>query len=120
MQEEVYKKKALIIDDEVDLCRLLSLQLSSLGITNEFVNTISEGKEKFRNNQYGIVFLDLNLKDGSGFEMLDYMGEFPKLQKVIVISAYDNERNKVLECGADFFLPKPFTKKKIAQIIDSI
>lgn len=48
------------------------------------------------------------------------MNDFPKLQKVIVISAYDNERKKVLESGADFFLPKPFTKKKVAQIVDSI
>ncbi len=113
-------KKALIIDDEVDLCRLLSLQLNSLGIANEYVNTIREAKEKFGNNRYGIIFLDLNLKDGSGFDMLDYISGFPKLQKVIVISAYDNERSKALECGADFFLPKPFTKKKIAQIIASI
>ncbi|HSF52927.1 MAG TPA: response regulator [Algoriphagus sp.] len=113
-------EKALIIDDEVDLCMLLSLQLNSLGINNEYVNTIEDAKKKFKNNQYSIIFLDLNLKDGSGFEMLDYLSKFPKLHKVIVISAYDNERTKVLECGADFFLPKPFTKKKIAQIIDSV
>ncbi len=113
-------KKALIIDDEVDLCMLLSMQLKSLGIPNEYVNSITQAKEKFKDNQYGIIFLDLNLRDGSGFDMLNYMSKFPKLQKVIVISAYDNERSKVLESGADFFLPKPFTKKKIAQIIDSI
>ncbi|WP_026966310.1 response regulator transcription factor [Algoriphagus terrigena] len=113
-------KKALIIDDEVDLCKLLSLQLKSLGIPNEYVNTIREAKEKFRENQYEIIFLDLNLTDGSGFEMLQFMNGFPKRQKVIVISAYDNEQKKVLESGADFFLPKPFTKKKVAQIVDSI
>lgn len=113
-------KKALIIDDEVDLCMLLSLQLRSLGITNEYVNTIQEAKEKFKANRYEIIFLDLNLKDGSGFDMLSFMSDYPKLQKVIVISAYDNERSKVLECGADYFLPKPFTKKKVAQIIDTI
>lgn len=113
-------KKALIIDDEVDLCKLLSIQLKSLGIANEYVHTIHEAKEKFKHSQYEIIFLDLNLKDGSGFEMLNYMNDFPKRQKVIVISAYDNERKKVLESGADFFLPKPFTKKKVAQIVDSI
>ena len=113
-------KKALIIDDEVDLCMLLSVQLKSLGIANEYVNSIRESKEKFKKNQYGIIFLDLNLKDGNGFDMLSFINEFPKLQTVIVISAYDNERTKVLESGADFFLPKPFTKNKVAQIIDSI
>jgi DNA-binding response OmpR family regulator len=113
-------KKALIIDDEVDLCKLLSLQLKSLGIDSEYVNTIQDAKDKFNGNQYEIIFLDLNLTDGSGFDMLTFMSDYPKRQKVIVISAYDNERNKVLECGADFFLPKPFSKKKVAQIIDSI
>ncbi|GAA0879317.1 hypothetical protein GCM10009119_22850 [Algoriphagus jejuensis] len=113
-------KNALIIDDEVDLCKLLSLQLKSLGIPNEYVNTIRDAKEKFRVNPYAIIFLDLNLTDGTGFEMLDFMSAFPKRQKVIVISAYDNEREKVLTQGADFFLPKPFTKKQVAQIIDFI
>lgn len=113
-------RKALIIDDEVDLCMLLSLQLRSLGIPNEYVNTIQEAKDKFKNQDFGIIFLDLNLKDGSGFDMLAYINDFPKRQTVIVISAYDNERKKVLENGADYFLPKPFTKKKVAQIIDSI
>ncbi|MBN7810302.1 response regulator [Algoriphagus sp. H41] len=113
-------KKALIIDDEVDLCMLLSMQLRSLGIANEYVNSITEAKEKFKNNRFGIVFLDLNLKDGTGYDMLEFISGFPKRQRVIVISAYDNERNKALDHGADFFLPKPFTKKKVAQIIDSI
>jgi DNA-binding response OmpR family regulator len=113
-------KKALIIDDEVDLCELLSLQLKSLGLCSEYVNTIQDAKDKFKSNQYEIIFLDLNLTDGSGFDMLTFMSDYPKRQKVIVISAYDNEKNKVIECGADFFLAKPFSKKKVAQIIDSI
>lgn len=112
-------RNALIIDDEEDLCRLLSVQLKSLGVPNEFVNTIQDAKAKFRDNTYEIIFLDLNLKDGSGFDMLSFMKDFPKRQKVIVISAYDNERKKVLESGADYFLPKPFTKKKVAQLLDS-
>lgn len=111
---------ALIIDDEVDLCSLLSIQLRSMGVPNEFVNTIREAKVKFRENKYELIFLDLNLTDGSGFEMLDFIKGYPKNQKVIVISAYDSERKKVMEQGADFFLPKPFTKKKVAEILDSI
>lgn len=113
-------KNALIIDDEEDLCRLLSVQLKSLGVENEFVYSIKDAKEKFTSNRYAIVFLDLNLKDGSGFDMLEFMKGFPKNQTVIVISAYDNEQKKVLDSGADFFLPKPFTKKKVAQILSAI
>ncbi|WP_026955242.1 response regulator transcription factor [Algoriphagus vanfongensis] len=111
---------ALIIDDEEDLCRLLSFQLISLGIPNEFVNTIKDAKKKFSGNTYQLIFLDLNLTDGSGFEMLDYIKTFPKNQTVIVISAYDSERKKVLEHGADHFLPKPFSKKKIAELIQAL
>jgi DNA-binding response OmpR family regulator len=113
-------KNALIIDDEEDLCRLLSLQLKSLGVVNEYVNTLKDAKEKIKNHEYEIIFLDLNLTDGNGYDLLNYMRDFPKSQKVIVISAYDNEQKKVLESGADYFLPKPFTKKKVAQILDSI
>ncbi|WP_100629133.1 response regulator [Algoriphagus formosus] len=109
----------LIVDDEVDLCKLLSLQLKSLGLDSEYVNSISEAKEKYRPGKFDLIFLDLNLKDGSGFEMLNYLKQFKSTPRVIVISAYDAERSQVLKEGADYFLPKPFSKKNIAEIIDS-
>ncbi len=111
---------ALIVEDELDLCRLLSLQLKSLGISNEYVNTIKDAKLKIQDNRYDLMFLDLNLTDGSGFEVLSLVNDTKKDLNVIVVSAYDVERKKALDQGADFFIAKPFTKKTIEHVVQSI
>lgn len=111
---------ALIVEDELDLCRLLSLQLKSLGISNEYVNTVKDAKLKIQDNRYDLMFLDLNLTDGSGFEVLSLVNDTKKDLNVIVVSAYDVERKKALDQGADFFIAKPFTKKTIELVVQSI
>jgi DNA-binding response OmpR family regulator len=111
---------ALIVEDELDLCRLLSLQLKSLGISNEYVNTVKDAKLKIQDNRYDLMFLDLNLTDGSGFEVLSLVNDTKKDLNVIVVSAYDVERKKALDQGADFFIAKPFTKKTIERVVQSI
>lgn len=111
---------ALIVEDELDLCRLLSLQLKSLGISNEYVNTIKDAKLKILENHYDLMFLDLNLADGSGFEVLSVVHDTKTNLSVVVVSAYDVERKKALDLGAHFFIAKPFTKKMIERVVHSI
>ncbi len=111
---------ALIVEDELDLCRLLSLQLRSLGISNEYVNTVKDAKLKIQDNRYDLMFLDLNLADGSGFEVLSAVSNTKHDLSVVVVSAYDVERKKALDSGADFFIAKPFTKKTIELVVQSI
>lgn len=111
---------ALIVEDELDLCRLLSLQLKSLGISNEYVNTVKDAKFKIQHNHYDLMFLDLNLGDGSGFEVLSLVNDTKRDLNVVVVSAYDVERKKALDQGADFFVAKPFTKKTIELVVQSI
>jgi DNA-binding response OmpR family regulator len=110
--------KALIVEDEVDLCQLLSLQLRTLGVSNEYVNTIKEAKLKILENHYELMFLDLNLTDGSGFEVLSLLNGSDLDLRIVVVSAYDVERKKALELGADYFIAKPFTKKAIEHVVN--
>lgn len=109
--------KALIVEDEVDLCQLLSLQLRTMGVSNEYVNTVKEAKLKIMDNHYELMFLDLNLTDGSGFEVLSLLHGSGIDLRVVVVSAYDVERKKALDLGADFFIAKPFTKKTIEHVV---
>jgi DNA-binding response OmpR family regulator len=114
--------KVLIVEDEVDLCQLLSLHLKNLGISNEYVTTVRDAKSKIQSNHYDLMFLDLNLTDGSGFEVLTLLNKINKIDSklwVIVASAYDVERKKALSLGAHSFIAKPFTKKAIEQVVQS-
>jgi len=112
----------LIIDDEPDICFLLGSMLKRKNIETAFANTLSEGFEKLRELKPDLLFLDLNLTDGSGLDAIPRIKkEFPAT-KIIIISAYDGskERHTAEEAGASFFIGKPFDRKKVFGALDKV
>jgi DNA-binding response OmpR family regulator len=105
--------RALVVDDEIDICVLLSGQLKKLGFEASYSLTIKDANRKVSTTSFDVIFVDLNLTDGSGYDLIDSVRAITKSTKIIVISAYEGERQKVIEVGASFYIPKPFTKKSI-------
>ncbi len=114
--------KALIVDDEKEICMLLAYQLGKLGITSSKAHTISDGLESFDPQEHELVFLDINLPDGNGLDIIPMLKTKSPNIKIIVISAYDtkDEHRKAYELGIFQFLGKPFSKKMVAEIVESI
>ncbi|HMT27842.1 MAG TPA: response regulator [Bacteroidia bacterium] len=103
--------KALIIDDEIDICVLLSGLLKNLGIKASFAVSLKEGDRNLSENEYNILFLDNNLPDGSGLEQLpEFKNKYPELI-IIMISAYDGDKEKEFaeRNGAIDFISKPLS-----------
>ena len=70
-----------------------------------------------------IVFLDVNLGDGSGYELLDEIKEKDSLsQYVVMMSAYEKEQEQKdsLEKGADYFMSKPFERATVINIVNDL
>jgi len=105
--------RVLVVDDEVEICLLVSQYLKKLGYEVAFSLSIAEALDKISTLPYDLLFVDLNLSDGSGYDLIKVLRESHTSTKVIVISAYDSERTKALQRGASLFLAKPFTKKSI-------
>ncbi|TRX60490.1 response regulator [Fulvivirga sp. M361] len=114
--------KALIVDDEKEICLLLSYQLEKLGIRSFKAHSLYEGLNMFNPDEHNIVFLDINLPDGNGLEIIPTLKAKNEHVKIVVISAYDtkSEHKKAFELGVFQFLGKPFSKKMIKEIIDSM
>ncbi|HRH67319.1 MAG TPA: response regulator [Bacteroidia bacterium] len=115
------QRTALIIDDEQDICYLLGKMLSVRSIQTETSYTIRDGLNKLKELSPSILFLDIHLPDGSGMEYLHQIRtSFPKLF-IVLMSAYDGaeEKNKALNKGADFFLPKPFQREIVDELINT-
>lgn len=113
------KASILIVDDEVDICFLLSGFLKKHYPKVDSVNSLSE-YYKIDLGLYDIVFLDNNLPDGSGFEEIQGIkNKYPQI-KIVAISAFDTvaERRSAIEKGADIFLGKPFGQNEIKGTID--
>ena len=105
----------LIIDDEEELCILLTYALSQLGYNIEYALSLEDGSEKLKKYSPDIVLLDINLPDGSGLDMI------PRLKQqraaFMIISAYDDKKEQALREGAFAFIKKPFNMQTITQSI---
>ncbi|MCF8129791.1 MAG: response regulator [Deltaproteobacteria bacterium] len=116
-QKEI--QNILIIDDEEDLCWLLSSTLSGKGYHVATANTLQQGMALLKEN-LDLVFLDLKLPDGDGMDILPMIKEQTPEAFVVVISAYGSgERMEdASDKGVYGFIDKPFTEEKIMLILE--
>ncbi len=121
-EEPIYpeRKRALIVDDETDICYLLSNILKQKNIQTVFAGSLAEADRMLQSpDNFYYVFLDNHLPDGLGINRIKrWKEEFPLLH-VIMITAHDSyeERKKALKDGADYFISKPFSKGVILKSI---
>lgn len=114
--------KALIVDDEVDICFLLSGILRQQEFRTSYVNTLSDARTALRADTPSVLFLDNHLPDGFGLDFIEYVKtNYPEI-KIIMITAHDGiaERKRAVKEGADLFISKPFTRDIINTAITKI
>jgi len=114
--------KALIVDDEVDICFLLSGILRQKQLKPSFVNNLAGAKESLQKDTPSILFLDNHLPDGFGLDFIQYVkANYPEV-KIVMITAHDGlvERKKAQAEGADLFISKPFTREVIDYAIKKL
>lgn len=113
---------ALIIDDEIDICYLLSGVLRNKNIQSVYVNSLHEAKKALEVKAPEIIFLDNHLPDGMGVDFIAYLKKNYPASKVIMITAYDTpaDRRKALVEGADLFIAKPFSRDIIYKSVDEL
>lgn len=113
---------ALIIDDELQIRKLLEITLQSNGFKVESASTGKEGVLSVANHPPGVVLLDLGLPDQSGHEVLKHIREF-YTKPIIIISVQSSEEDivKALDTGANDYIVKPFrTGELLARIRSSM
>ncbi|MHD0318542.1 response regulator transcription factor [Fusobacterium sp. THCT1E2] len=102
-------KNILIIEDEKKIRRYLQLELEHEKYSVDTAQDGEEGIEKFKNNFYDIILLDLMMPKFSGEEVCKIIRKTSNIP-IIVLTAKDQTLNKVelLDMGADDYLTKPF------------
>jgi two-component system KDP operon response regulator KdpE len=108
-------KRALVIDDERAIRRLLRISLEKREYEVFEAATGFEGVQELRAVRPDIVLLDLNLPDTSGLAVLEAIRKWSDVP-VIVISVRNAEEDIVslLNAGADDYLVKPFNTEELA------
>jgi two-component system OmpR family response regulator len=112
--------KALIVDDEVDMCYLLSDILKHKNLQASYVNTISDAKKVLLSENPSIIFLDNHLPDGFGVNFIEEIKKIHPHVKVVMITAHDTptDRDKAFFRGVDHFIGKPFTRETILKTLE--
>ena len=114
--------KILIVDDELDICYLLSGMLKQRNFRTGFVNSLSDAVVALETDTPSLVFLDNHLPDGFGLDFIPYVKKNYPDVKVIMITAHDSaaERNTAYKGGVDLFIAKPLSRKLINDAIDKL
>jgi two-component system OmpR family response regulator len=119
--ENTKSRKALIVEDEGELCLLLNIMLDGKDVELDHVKNISSAVEYLEKEQPALILLDNKLPDGFGVDFISFLKSKYPAVKIIMMSGYDaSVADVALENGADVFLQKPFTKDKIYQSMMSL
>jgi len=108
------KPVALIIDDEVQIRRLLRVVLEGEGYEVHDAETGQQGLIEIASRRPAIILLDLGLPDLDGLEVLKRLREWSEAP-VLVLSVRDDEQGKVaaLDAGAEDYVTKPFSTPEL-------
>jgi two-component system KDP operon response regulator KdpE len=108
------KPVALIIDDEVQIRRLLRVALEGENYQVHEAETGQQGLIEIANRRPAIILLDLGLPDMEGLDVLKRLREWSEAP-VLVLSVRDDEAGKVaaLDAGAEDYVTKPFSTPEL-------
>ncbi|RLE21117.1 MAG: DNA-binding response regulator [Acidobacteria bacterium] len=107
--------KILLVDDDVELCRLVSEFLEGEGWEVAAVHDGEGGIERIFGETWDLVILDFMLPGCNGLDVLRRIRERTSVP-VVMLTARGDEVDRIvgLELGADDYLPKPFNPRELA------
>lgn len=114
------KPLVLFVDDEEDLCMLMQMSLSRMGIDSHIANGVQQAKQLLEKNQYDACLTDLNMPDGSGLQLVSYISQYHPQSPVAVLSAYGNMDIAIaaLKAGAFDFVSKPVNQIELQHLLN--
>ncbi len=112
---------ALVIDDEPDICELLTLTLGRMNVDTVVSENIASAKQALSDKKLDLCLTDMRLPDGDGLELVDWMQSNAPGVPVAVITAHGNIETAVaaLKLGAFDFISKPLDLQNLRNVIES-
>lgn len=113
-------KKILVVDDDKNICELLSLYLKNDGYLVVFAHDGSEAVTKAKEEKPNLIILDVMMPIINGWEACKLIRQFTDVP-IIMLTALDSLENKVqgLNIGADDYIVKPFEPVEVVARINA-
>ena len=121
MIDQATMNPLLIVDDDKELCALLTERLAEDGFILHAVHDGREGLERASSGRYSLVILDVMLPHMGGMQVLkELRARSPVPVLMLTARGDDIDRILGLEIGADDYLPKPFNPRELVARIRAI
>jgi two-component system response regulator CpxR len=114
-------ERLLIVDDDVELCEILTEYFSAEGFAVESAQDGVRGLERARSGEHALIILDLLLPGMRGLEVLQRLRSDSNAP-VLILTARGEDVDRIvgLELGADDYLPKPFNSRELMARVRAI
>lgn len=114
-------KEILIVDDDKDLSFIISEMLESYGFKVTCAGNCEEAFAFLGERKFSLILLDINLPDGSGFEICSELRRASAVP-VIFASARTSENDRIsgFDIGGDDYLPKPYSMKELLSRVNAL
>jgi DNA-binding response OmpR family regulator len=117
----VAKPHLLVVDDDRELCQLISGYLEGEGFLSTAVHTGAQGERAAIAGSFQLIVLDVMLPDRKGFDVLrDLRRQITTPVLMLTAKGDDFDRIFGLELGADDYLAKPFNPRELVARISAI
>ncbi len=111
----------LLVEDDKNISSTVSYYLQSEGFAIHTAKSVKEGIENIKNNNYDLMLLDINLPDGTGYDLYKKMKVVQEIP-TIFLTALDEEKDivKGFDLGADDYITKPFHAGELLSRIKNV
>lgn len=115
------KPRALLVDDEPDLCELLALTLSRMGVDSVSCGDLAGARRELSAGGFQLCLTDMRLPDGDGLDLVEWIQARCLGLPCAVITAHGNMEAAVraLKAGAFDFVAKPVDLEQLRQLVAS-
>lgn len=120
-EKTLAKKRILLIDDDKDLSMITRDMLQSYRYEVSIVSDCDSAYQLLEKEQFHLLILDINLPDGTGFEICRELRRVLKVP-IIFASARTSEDDKIagLNLGGDDYLAKPYSLKELLARVNAL
>lgn len=118
---ELNGKVVLVVDDEVDLCEIISAELRVLGAVPKAAHTVEEALKILSSSEIDLVISDIRMPGASGVELLNVIRRTRVDLPVVLITGYaDITVAEALSRGAEAVVNKPFDLDSLFELCERL
>jgi len=118
---QIHKKKILVVDDDHDICEILSFNLNHEGYEVDAVHSAEDALKKL-SPEYCLILLDVMMGGMSGYQMAEKLRKEGNNVNIIFLTAKDSENDMLtgFSVGADDYISKPFSLKEVSARVKAV